>query len=63
MKLQAFSLQVFQKETPTQVLSCEVCKTFKNAYFEEYLQTTGSGKLEKSPFLKTLQYSQDESSQ
>ena len=43
MKLQAFSLQVFQKETPTQVLSCEVCETFKNTYFEEYLQTTASG--------------------
>ena len=43
MKLQAFSLQVFQKETPTQVLSCEVCKTFKDTYFEEYLQTTTSG--------------------
>ena len=43
MNLQAFSLQVFQKETPTQVLSCEVCETFKNTYFEEYLQTTASG--------------------
>ena len=43
MKLQAFSLQVFLKETPTQVLSCEVCKTFKITYFEEHLQTTASG--------------------
>ena len=43
MNLQAFSLQVFQKETPTQVLSCEVCETFKNTYFEEHLQTTASG--------------------
>ena len=42
MKLQAFSLQVFRKETPTQVLSCEVCKTFKNTYFEKYLQRTAS---------------------
>ena len=64
MKLQAFSLQVFEKETPTQVLSCEVCKTFKNTYFEEYLQTTASGGvLLKCLFLKTLQYSQDESCQ
>ena len=30
----------FLKETPTQVLSCEVCETFKN---EEHLQTTASG--------------------
>ena len=37
MKLQAFSLQVFLKETPTQVFSCKVSKTFKNTYFEEYL--------------------------
>ena len=48
MKLQAFSLHVFNtndtiKETLTQMLSCEVCETFKNTYFEEYLQTTASG--------------------
>ena len=43
MKLQAWRLQIFSNETPTQVLSCEVCKTFKNTYFEEYLQTTASG--------------------
>ena len=41
--MQAFSLRVFWKETPTQVLACEVCKTFKSAYFEEHLQTTASG--------------------
>ena len=43
MVLQASSLQVFYKETPTQVFSCEVCKTSKNTYFEEYLQATASG--------------------
>ena len=43
MKLQAFSLQVFQKETPTQVLYGEVCKTFKKTFFKEYLETTASG--------------------
>ena len=42
MKLQAFSLQVFLKKSSTQVLSYEVCETFKNTYFEEYLQTTAS---------------------
>ena len=26
------------KETPTQVLSCEFCKIFKNNYFEELLR-------------------------
>ena len=40
IKLQSFSLQVFKKETPTKVPSCEVCETFKN---EEHLQTTVSG--------------------
>ena len=39
IKLQAFSQP---KETPTQVLSCEVSKTFKNVYFEEHLQMTAS---------------------
>ena len=43
IKLQVFSLQVFWKETPTQVLSCEVCKMFKNNYFEKHLQMTASG--------------------
>ena len=43
MGLQAFSLQVFKKETPAQMLSCKVCETFKNTYLEEYLQTTASG--------------------
>ena len=43
MKLEAFSLQVFLKESPTQVLSCEVCETFKDTYFEEYLRKTASG--------------------
>ena len=31
-----------QKETPTQVFSCEFFATFKNTYFEEHLQMTAS---------------------
>ena len=27
----------FLKETPTQNVSCEFCKIFKNSYFEEHL--------------------------
>ena len=30
------------KETPTQVFSYEICKTFKNTYFEQNLQTSAS---------------------
>ena len=29
----------YQKETPTQVFSCEYCEIFRNTYFEEYLRT------------------------
>ena len=29
----------FIQKTPTQVLSCEYCKSFKNTYFEKHLQT------------------------
>ena len=40
-----------QKETPTQVLSCEYRKFFKNTYSEKQLETTASvhstSKLEK----------------
>ena len=28
------------KETPTQMFFSEICKIFKNIYFEEYLRTT-----------------------
>ena len=27
-----------RKETPTQVFSCEYCKTFKNTFYSEHLQ-------------------------
>ena len=33
-------LQRYKKETSTQVFSCEYCKIFKNAYFEERLWKT-----------------------
>ena len=29
----------FNKETPTQVFSCEICEIFKNTYFVENLRT------------------------
>ena len=42
---EAASLQLasFLKIDPTQVLSCEVCETSKNTYFEEHLQEAASG--------------------
>ena len=30
---EAWGLQLFQKETPTQMLSCEIYEIFKNIYF------------------------------
>ena len=35
-------LQLYSKETPTQVFSCEICEIFKNIYLAEHLWTTGS---------------------
>ena len=35
-------MQLYQKETPTQVFSCETCKIFKSIYIEEYLWTAAS---------------------
>ena len=32
----------YYKDNPTQMLSCEYSKTFKNTYFEEHLQTAAS---------------------
>ena len=34
--------KLYLKETPTQVLSSEICEVFMNAYFEEYHRTTVS---------------------
>ena len=33
IKLQALKLTTYQKETPTQALSCEICENFKNIFF------------------------------
>ena len=35
-------VQLYQKETPTQVFSCETCEIFKNTYSEEHLRMTAS---------------------
>ena len=35
-------LQLYQKETPTQIFSCEICEIFNNTYFEDYPETTVS---------------------
>ena len=33
----------FIKKTATQMLSCEICKNFKNTFLAEQLRTTASG--------------------
>ena len=40
-------LQLYLKETPTQTLSSEYCKVFKNTYFERHLQTAASNYFKK----------------
>ena len=42
IKLLAFRPGTLFKETPTPVFSSEICKIFKNTYFEEHLRTTAS---------------------
>ena len=32
INLQAWGLQIYQKKTPTQVLSIETCESFKNTF-------------------------------
>ena len=39
---EALALQLYEKQTPTQVFSCLICEILKSAYFEEYLRTTAS---------------------
>ena len=31
-----------EKETPTQLFSCEICEIFKNTYFEEHIRRATS---------------------
>ena len=40
IKLQTWDLQLYQKQTPTQVFSCKICENFKNTLF---LQNTSGG--------------------
>ena len=42
IKLQLWEPATLLKKAPTQVLSCESCKLFKNNYFEEHLWTSAS---------------------
>ena len=42
IKMQDGDAWNFVKKTPTQILSCEICKIFKNTYFKEHLRTTAS---------------------
>ena len=36
-------LQLYQKQTPTQMFFCGYCEIFERTYFEELLQVTASG--------------------
>ena len=36
--MESEGLQLYRKETPTQVFSCEIYQIFKNPYFEEHLK-------------------------
>ena len=42
IKLQVWSLQIYQKETPAQMFSCEYCTNFKNTCSEEQLRRAAS---------------------
>ena len=43
-KLRASGLQLYEREAPTQVFSCDYCEIFKYTSFEKHLQTTASVK-------------------
>ena len=46
--ISGMGLQLYQKETPTQVFFCECCEVFNNTYFEEHLQAAASDSYKKS---------------
>ena len=39
----AEDLQLYQKDTPTQMISCDYCESFKNTFFTEHLRAAVSG--------------------
>ena len=41
-KAAGLGLQLYQLETPTQMLSCKICEIYKNTFFEEHLRTAAS---------------------
>ena len=41
-KVAGVGLQLYLKETPTQVFSCETCEIFKNTHFEEHPRAVAS---------------------
>ena len=45
IKLQASSLQLYLKETPTQVFSCEFCEIFNNTFFQRTTPIAASGEI------------------
>ena len=47
-------LNIIEKETRTQVLSCEFCKLFKNTCFLEHLQTACSETSVRGSFFKKV---------
>ena len=42
IKLHVFRLELYQKETPVQMFSLELCKIFQNRFFTEQIQTVAS---------------------
>ena len=40
--VQAWGLQLYEKETPTQVFSRDLCEIFKNTFYKEHFQETAS---------------------
>ena len=47
-------LQLYQKETPTQVFLCEYCEIFKKTYFEKHLRTTASVNFRTAVFQESI---------
>ena len=42
LKWKKYNLELYQKETPAQVFSCELCNILQNSFFEEHRWTAVS---------------------
>ena len=56
IRFQDVGQQLYQKETPAQLSSCEFCETFKKTFFTDHLWTTASVLYYNALYISNISY-------